>query len=430
MKSMRTNPGLMVLFLCLVSASVFAQDAAQLVTRAETAVENKDYDGALNDLNQAIALQKNNAKAYAVRGDVYMAQKKVELARLDYNQALKLSPKVSTFYYKRGMSFKETPGYSREASLADFNKALELDPTNEDALRERGLIYFVNENLPAAVTDFENALKLNKLDVPVYAYLARIHHKTNVDLALTDYNNYLAIKTDDPYTYVERGQIYESQSKADLALADYNKVIQLLPQDVIGYSNRADVYLRQKKYALGIDDLNKTIEFKPNASSGYSRRGLVYAVQGKYDLAIDDYHRALNLDSYNSLAKTRLPLAVEKLRAIIPTVSEFSALYNGYLQIFSEKAVTFNKQSAEMFALDEAQQKLPKPDSKMMCGKLSALSVSLDQAIAAFAPLLDLYEKGKMAGFTNQINMMERTIPLMETSKKGVKEYADYYRCQ
>jgi hypothetical protein len=33
------------------------------------------------------------------------------------------------------------------------------------------------------------------------------------------------------------------------------------------------------------------------------------------------------------------------------------------------------------------------------------------------------------AGFTDQINMMERTITLMESSKKGVKEYADYYRC-
>ncbi|HEV7683803.1 MAG TPA: tetratricopeptide repeat protein [Pyrinomonadaceae bacterium] len=211
---------------------------------------------------------------------------------------------------------------------------------------------------------------------------------------------------------------------------DYNKVIQLLPQDVIGYSNRADLYLRQKKCALGIADLNKTIELTPNASSGYSRRGLVYEVQGKYDIAIDDYRHALSLDSYNSLAKTRLPFALEKLRAIIPTVSEFSKLYNGYLEVFSGKAETFNKQSAEMFALDEAQQKLAKPDAQMMCDKISTLFVSYDQAVAAFAPLLDLYDKGKMAGFTDQIKMMERTIPLLETSKKGVKEYADYYRCR
>jgi tetratricopeptide (TPR) repeat protein len=427
---MKTNLGWVLLFLCLVAASVFAQDAAQLVTRAEAAIEKKDYDSALNDLNVAITLQKNSAEAYAARGDVYLAQKKIELARLDYNQAIKLGAKVSAFYYKRGLSFKESPGYSREASMADFNKALELNSANEDALRERGFIYFVNDNFTAAVTDFDNALKLNKLDASVYVLLARIHNKTNVDLALTDYANYFALKTDDPYAYVERARIYEVRNENDLALADYNKVIQLLPTQVIGYGNRADLYLRQKKYALGIADLSKSIELDPNPSPWYARRGLVYEVQGKYDLAVDDYRHALKLDSYNSLAKQRMPFLLEKVKGVIARATEFSILYNNFLEAYSAKAEIFNKLSAEMFALDEVQQKLTKPDTKVMCDKLAALSVSYNEAEAAFAPLLDLYEKDKMAGFTDQINMMERTIPLMKTSKKAVKEYADYYGCR
>ena len=430
---MKTNPGLVLLFLCLIAASVFAQDAAQLVTQAETAIAKKDYDSALNDLNQAISLQKNYAEAYATRGDVYLAQKKIELARLDYNQAIKLgklSTKVSVFYYKRGLSFKESPGYSRDLSLADFNKALELDPTNEEALRERGFIYFVNDNLTAAVTDFDNALKLNKSDAAVYVLLARIHNKTNVDQALVDYANYFALKTDDPYAYVDRARIYEVRNENNLALADYNKVIQLLPTQVIGYGNRADLYLRQKKYALGIADLSKSIELDPNPSPWYARRGLVYEVQGKYDLAVDDYRQALKLDSYNSLAKQRMPFILEKVKGVIAGATEFSITYNNFLEAFSAKAEIFNKLSAEMFALDDVQQKLAKPDKQMMCGKLAALSVSYNETAAAFAPLLDLYEKDKMAGFTDQINMMERTIPLMETSKKAVKEYADYYGCR
>lgn len=423
---------LLTIALCLFlqAGSASAQDAGQLVARARASIEKKDYDTALADLNQALALQKKNAEAFALRGDVYTAQKKVELARLDYNQAIKLNGKVSAFYYKRGMSFKESPGYSREAAMADYNKALEIDPQNENALRERGFTYFVDEKIPAAVADFEAALKLDSMDAPIYAYLARIHKRTNIDQALGDYDTYLKIKTDDPYAYVERGQLLESQSKNDLALADYNRVIELLPQDAIGYSNRADIYLRQIKYALGIADLNKVIEMRPNDSSGYSRRGRVYEVQGKYDIAIDDYKKALSLDPYNSFAKTRLPLIIEKVRALIPAVTEFSTLYNNYLQAFSAKAEIFNKQSAEMFALDEAQQKLAKPDTKMMCGKIAVISTTLDETIKAFAPMLDLYEKGKMAGFTNQINMMERTIPLLETSKKGVREYSDYYKCQ
>jgi tetratricopeptide (TPR) repeat protein len=418
------------LILSVFSASVLAQDAGQLVVRAQASIEKKDYDTALVDLNQAITLQKKNAEAFALRGDVYMAQKKVELARLDYNQAIKLNGKVSAFYYKRGMSFRESPGYSREATMADLNKALEIDPKNEDALRERGFTYYVAEDLTAAVADFQSALKLDSMDAPIYAYLARIHKRTSIDQALADYDTYLKIKTDDPYSYVERGQLLEGQNKPELALPDYNRVIELLPKDAIGYSNRADLYLRQKKYALGIADLNKTIELRPGDSSGYSRRGLVYEVQGKYDIAIDDYKQALKIDAYNSLAKTRLPLIIEKFKAVIPFAEERSAAFNAQLKIYGVKADIFNVKSTAFFAIDEAQQKLAKPDLKMVCGKVNELRSLFTDVTSAFVPLRQMYDTEKLAGFTNALNKVEEIGDILERTNKGVKEYEDYYKCQ
>ena len=420
---------LIALAVVLFSVATFAQDAAELVTRAKVSIDKKEYDSALADLTQAVALQKKNAEAFALRGDVYFVQKQVELARADYNQAIKLSGKVSDFYLKRGLSFKESPGYDRVAAMADFQKALQLDPSNENALRERGFTYFVDEKIPAAIADFEAALKLNPQDAPIYAYLARIHKRTNIDQALGDYNTYLKLKTDDPYAYVERGQILESQSKNVLAIADYNQVIKLLPNDAIGYSNRADVYLRMEKYRLGIADLNKTIEMRPTDSSGYSRRGRVYEFQGKLDIAINDYDHALRLDPYNSFAKTRRPLALEKLKTIIPFAEERSAAFNSQLKIYGAKGDIFNDKSTEFFKIDEAQQKLAKPDQKMVCGKVAELRSLLGEVDAAFVPLQQMYDSGKLAGFTNALNKVEEIGNILGDTDKAVKEYEDYYKC-
>lgn len=419
----------MFVIILTFSVSVFAQDAAALVIRAKASIEKKDYGSALADLTQAISLQKKNAGAFALRGDVYMVQKQVELARADYNQAIKLSGKVSDFHYKRGLSFKESPGYSREAAMIDFNKALQLDPNNENALRERGFNFYVAEKIPEAIADFEAALKLDSMDAPIYAYLARIHKRTNIDQALADYNTYLKIKTDDPYAYVERGQLLEGQNKPELALPDYNRVIELLPTDAIGYSNRADLYLRQKKYALGIADLNKTIELRPSDSSGYSRRGLVYEVQGKYDIAIDDYDHALKLDAYNSLAKTRRPLCLEKFKAVLPDAKARSDEFNAQLVIYGAKADIFNAKSTEFFKIDDAQRKLKKPDQKMICGKVAELRSFFADVTKAFAPLRQMYDTGKLAGFTNALNKVEEAADTLDNTDKGVKEYEDYYNC-
>ena len=132
---------LLVFFLLVLSAAAFAQKTAELVARAKISIEQKQFDSALADLTQAIKKEKANAEAYALRGDVYMQQSQVLLARADYDQAINLNPKNASFYYKRAQSFEHTPGFSQEATIADYTKVLELEPGNKEVLRARGYLY-------------------------------------------------------------------------------------------------------------------------------------------------------------------------------------------------------------------------------------------------------------------------------------------------
>jgi tetratricopeptide (TPR) repeat protein len=415
--------------LLLFCVPAYAQNANELVARAKTSIDKKEYDSALADLTQAIKKEKQNAEAYALRGDVYMQQSQVLPARADYDQAIKLNPKNAQFFYKRALSFEHTPGFSQASTIADYTRVLELEPNNEKVLRERGYLYSVTDNPAAAVADFEAVLKLNPDDAQIYYWLGRAHAKTNADQALADFTKYLALKTDDPYGYGERATIYESRAQWGLALTEYNQVIKLIPKEVYGYGNRAMIYLQLKRYPEAIADLTSAIELKPGESSSYSQRGKAYEIWGKYDLAIEDYHLALNYSQYNNVAKARIPIIVEKIKAANAHIKETADKFNNLLAIYSAAAEDQNSKVQAFLALDDSQAKLPQRDVKLLCTKVLELNVVLNKAVTTYAPMREMYDKGELAGFDHQLDVIEEIQKILDRAKFGIQEYIGQYKC-
>ena len=58
-----------------------------------------------------------------------ISKRKVQGALEDYNQAINLDPKAAKTYVGRGLAHAGKG--DREGMIADFRKALEIDPTNE-----------------------------------------------------------------------------------------------------------------------------------------------------------------------------------------------------------------------------------------------------------------------------------------------------------
>lgn len=65
-------------------------DATLYIARADVEREMQHDDLALIDLEEAIRLSPSSADAYLLRGDIYLAQKKKVLARQDYEKAISL----------------------------------------------------------------------------------------------------------------------------------------------------------------------------------------------------------------------------------------------------------------------------------------------------------------------------------------------------
>ena len=66
---------------------------------------------------------------------------------------------MATVYFSRGKLYQETQEYDR--SIADFNEAIRLDPKLTIAYDWRGLSYYYKGDNDRAIADFDTAIRID-----------------------------------------------------------------------------------------------------------------------------------------------------------------------------------------------------------------------------------------------------------------------------
>jgi tetratricopeptide (TPR) repeat protein len=133
---------------------------------------------------------------------------------------------TATQFNEEGMKKFRKGDY--QGALADFNKAIELDPKFLNAYSNRAVLKQVAlKDYGGALADYNKAVELNPKNAATY-------------------NNRAALKEDHLKDYLG-------------ALADYNKVIEINPKFAAAYYNRAFLkYHKLKDTQGGIADLRQT----------------------------------------------------------------------------------------------------------------------------------------------------------------------------
>jgi tetratricopeptide (TPR) repeat protein len=326
------------------SAEQARQESQLLHDRADEAVTkflvstvslNRDDDGAIKELDQAILLAPADATGYFFRGMAYQKRSDSDHAIADFTKAIALNPKLAFAYAFRGALYNEKKDFDR--SLADLNRMIELntthaptyndlgwayynkqdydratanydqairlDPTNADYFYNRADAYRGKEDYDSAIADYTQALKLS----PKYAaaYNGRglaYYNKRDYDRAIADYGQAIGLDRTSFDYYDNRGDAYRSNGDFDRAIADYTQAIKLDPKNAVTYSDRALAYLNNGDHARAIADYSEAIKLDPSNALTFSARGLAYSIKGEYDRAILDYSEALRLDPGNVLA--------------------------------------------------------------------------------------------------------------------------------
>ncbi|MGB3512454.1 MAG: tetratricopeptide repeat protein [Microcoleaceae cyanobacterium] len=94
--------------------------------RGLTKYEQQNYQGALEEFNQALEINPDHTDAYIYRGDVKEKLEDDRGAIADYNQAINIDATHPKAYYRRGNVLRKVG--DNWGAIADYNQAIRLNP--------------------------------------------------------------------------------------------------------------------------------------------------------------------------------------------------------------------------------------------------------------------------------------------------------------
>jgi tetratricopeptide (TPR) repeat protein len=253
-----------------------------------------DYERAISDFDQAIALKPDLHAAYGNRGNAYARLGQYQRAIADYDRVIALKPDDAMAYNNRGLAYGNLGQYQR--AITDFDRAIALQPNFAEAHYNRGLAYGNLGQYQRAIADFDRAITLKPDDAMAYNNRGLAYGNLGqYQRAITDFDRAIALKPDYTMAYNNRGHAYADLGQYPRAIADFDRAIALKPDYAAAYVNRGNAYAKQSQYQQAIAEYDQAIALQPNFAEAYANLGVAYGNLGQYQRAIADFDQAIAL---------------------------------------------------------------------------------------------------------------------------------------
>jgi len=166
--------------------------AFALGNRSLARQKSRDLDGALSDLNRLAELTPNVASVFGRRGVLHGMRGEFDAAARDLEAAIKLTPDIPELHADLGTAYER--GGKPERALPAYNRAIELDPTFAGAVGARCWVLAVlDRDLEQAIADCDRALQLDPKDNNHYNSRGFVRFRQKqYEQAIVDYDRSLA----------------------------------------------------------------------------------------------------------------------------------------------------------------------------------------------------------------------------------------------
>ncbi|MFP3983499.1 MAG: tetratricopeptide repeat protein [Desulfurivibrionaceae bacterium] len=226
-------------FFLLSGCSTHQQVSRQTQPIVES--ETWDREGKLSQLKYRELLK---------RGNYYLDQNNLELAKLHFTMAVKERPRSAPAYTGLAKTFSRNEQY--ENSEKAFDKALASDPLYKPALIASGRLHRDQGNYSEAIE------LLNR---------ARKHYPEN------------------PEVLTELAIAYDMTGQEPKAEPLYKQVVDLNPEDAASHNNLGFNYFLQKKYQEAVDELQQALKLQPDNDRIRNNLATAYALNGNEERA-------------------------------------------------------------------------------------------------------------------------------------------------
>jgi eukaryotic-like serine/threonine-protein kinase len=242
-----------------------------------------NLDQAVAAFNEATKTDPNFAVAFAGLGEAYLMKFKttqdshlLDEASASAVRALQINDQLAPTHVTMGR-INDASG-KHALALQEFQRALELEPHNADALLGVAAVY-------------ENEGRLKDAE--------------------DTYKRAAALRPDYWEGYNRLGRFYYNHKRYPEAIVQFDRVIALTPDNVAGYLNEGATYVETGDLDKAANMLNHAVTLSPNYGI-YANLGQIYYQQGRYEEAAHNTEEALKLNDKDYRVWVNLALAYRK----------------------------------------------------------------------------------------------------------------------
>jgi serine/threonine protein kinase/tetratricopeptide (TPR) repeat protein len=227
-----------------------------------------NIESAIAQFEQAIAVDKNFAPAFAALGLTYTTgfqwrnkgKDWLDKAKTQCERALEINPQLAEGHTCLGNVYSSTGQY--DEAVQQYQRSLDLDRNSDETLRLLAEAYQKQGKASAAEEAYRKAVSLRP--------------------------NYWDV-------YNAFGSFYYNQARYADAEAMFQKAIKLAPLNFRGYSNLGAIYLLLGRYEEAVNALQQSSALRPTFEA-YGNLGAAYFYMRRYQESAENLQRALTID--------------------------------------------------------------------------------------------------------------------------------------
>lgn len=217
-KQSRTSLLFVILMMTTGVTAQSPRSALDFLKRGNEALANGEWASAVNDFT--LAIQINSGDKAAETSKQVGAVDCAEIATSDDFNACAFCNRGLTHYRSGNL----------DKAIADFDRALRINPRLADAYNNRGNVWQAKGDLDKALTDFDQAIKLNPRHCQAFNNRANLRQSRNdFSGAINDYSRSIELDSTNATVFANLGLTLIRLGRNDEASLNFNRALMLSP---------------------------------------------------------------------------------------------------------------------------------------------------------------------------------------------------------
>lgn len=275
-----------------------------MLVRGRLKLQEGDLDAAMTTFNRARELAPDWAEPREQLSLVHRMKEDPQAAVDELTQLINDQPQQPSHYVNRAFAWTQMQSYAEAAK--DFDRALELDPENEEIVLLRGIFRMNCQERELALADFERVLALvGDHDTAREYRAALLLQLRRFEEAIEDFAQLIAKHPENHNAYSGRAFAFASLGNNERAQEDAERLAAIAPElaeSAHKNTQVANLYrlVSEENYDAAMELAEQLVIDYPDQSFGYRLRGYVHWEREEYVEADEDYSHVIDIDGPTS----------------------------------------------------------------------------------------------------------------------------------